>query len=154
MQTLALYQNVKRLPAGNWLFSRIVSIKAPYFGSVSPYLESMKPGRAVATIKDKRKHHNHIGTVHAIAVCNLCEFTMGMLAEATIYPELRWLPKGLNIRYLIKAEGPLRAIAEMSVTEFNRSGEIQVPVKVFNQRNELVADATIPLHITPRKGKK
>jgi hypothetical protein len=37
---------------------------------------------------------NHIKTVHAIAVCNLVEMSMGLVAEASIPAHLRWLPMG------------------------------------------------------------
>lgn len=40
---------------------------------------------------------NHIKTVHAIAVCNLIEMTMGLIAEATIPSHLRWLPMGMDV---------------------------------------------------------
>ena len=47
--------------------------------------------------------HNHIGTVHAIALCNGLEAAMGALAEATIPSDKRWIPKGMEVAYTAKA---------------------------------------------------
>lgn len=58
--------------------SQLVCWKAPYFASISPRIETLEPGRGVATIRHRRKVTNHIGTVHAIAPCNLAEFVGGL----------------------------------------------------------------------------
>lgn len=49
---------------------------------------------ASVTMKQRWGVQNHIKTVHAIAVCNLVEMAMGLVAEASIPDHLRWLPMG------------------------------------------------------------
>src|SRR3546814_14164479 len=72
---LDLYRRITRWPAGQWLFSRAVCFKAPYFANIRPRIELLEPGRCVASLRHRRAVTNHIGTVHAIALCNLAELT-------------------------------------------------------------------------------
>ena len=105
MSVLSTYQNLARWPAGRWLFSRLVCWKAPYFSSIAPRIETLEPGRCIATLRHRRAVTNHIGTVHAIALCNLAEFTGGLACDATIPASMRWIPKGMAVAYLKKAMG-------------------------------------------------
>src|SRR3954463_11170190 len=90
-------------PLGKRLFSAAVVARAPYFGTILPTVETMVPGRCVVRAPNWWGVHNHIGTFHAIAACNLAEITMGMLAEATVPSSHRWIPKAMNVAYLAKA---------------------------------------------------
>lgn len=148
-----LYKRLSVLPAGRWLFSKAVCIKVPYFSTIKPQILVMESGKCVVTMNQRRSVQNHIKTVHAIAVCNLCEIAMGMAAEATIPDGLRWLPKGIHVDYLLKAEGQLTATCEIAPSEFV-VGEINLPVEVHNERGELIVKANIPLHITEIPKKK
>lgn len=149
MNPLKLYNKLSPRPGGKWLFSRLVCLKAPYFGSIWPSVVEMRPGCAVVELKQRWRIQNHIGTVHAIAVCNLCEMAMGMAAEATIPTNLRWLPKGIRVDYLRKSSGHLSARCEIRPEDFV-PGEVDLPVEVTNAQGELVVKAIIPLHITER----
>ena len=51
--------------------------------AASPQVRDVRPHHAELTIRNRRAVHNHIGTLHAIAVCNGLEAAMGLLAEAT-----------------------------------------------------------------------
>lgn len=64
-----------RWPGGHWLFSRAVCLKAPYFASIAPRIENLAPHRYEASLRHRRRVSNHIGTVHAIALCNLAELS-------------------------------------------------------------------------------
>jgi len=148
--TFRAYQTLSRFPAGNWLFTRVVCLKAPYFASIRPRITVMQPGRAEVVIRQRRALQNHIGTVHAIACCNACEMAMGMLAESTIPDHLRWLPKGMTVKYLKKASGELRAVASLAPNGF-AEGEVVVPVDVFDAAGDVVVHADIALHVTAKR---
>jgi hypothetical protein len=96
---------------GRWIFTRIICFKAPYFGSISPLFVELEPGRAIVTMRKRRKVKNHIGTIHAIAMANLCEIAAGTLTEVSIPQDMRWIPRGMNIQYLGKAATIITAIA-------------------------------------------
>ena len=108
---LQLYKTISRKPFGHWLFSRAVCFKAPYFGSIKPRMIVLQPNRAEATIKHRRSVTNHLGTVHAIALCNLAEFTGGLLTDVSIPSSMRWIPKGMTVEYLKKAVGTQHGVA-------------------------------------------
>ncbi|RRO17959.1 DUF4442 domain-containing protein [Saccharopolyspora rhizosphaerae] len=151
--TFALWNKLSGTSAGRALFSLGVSLKAPYFRTVLPSVREMAPGRCVVTSPKWWGVRNHIGTYHAIAACNLAEVAMGMVAEATVPPSHRWLPKRMQVEYLAKAETSLRAVAELDpVPEFGDEGqEIDVPVDVLDKHGQVVVRATITTWVTRRK---
>ena len=94
---LASYRRLSSKPGGRWLFSKLVCFKAPYFASIAPRIELLEPGRCVGSLRHRRKVNNHIGTVHAIALCNLAELTGGLMVDASVPPSMRWIPKGMSV---------------------------------------------------------
>jgi hypothetical protein len=54
---------------------------------------------------------NHIGTVHAIALCNLAELCAGLVTDVSIPRDMRWIPQDMTVRYLRKAKGRIVASA-------------------------------------------
>lgn len=108
---LAAWKRLRTLPCGPWLYSRLICFKAPYFATIAPRFEVLEPGKCEIRIRDRRRVHNHIGTVHAIAMCNLAELSAGMMTDVSIPTAMRWIPKGMTVEYLAKAKGELRAVA-------------------------------------------
>lgn len=109
---LELYRRLARWPGGRWLYARLICFKAPYFATISPCFVVLEPGRCEIEIRDRRRVHNHIGTVHAIALCNAAELAGGLMTEVTLPATMRWIPKGMRVEYLAKARGTLRAVAQ------------------------------------------
>ena len=91
--TLSMYQ-----AAGNEDFTKMVTEFAPYFQTIDPVFVDLKPGYAELTFANQKKVHNHLGTVHAIAMCNAAELVAGMMAEVSIPENLRWIPVGMTGR--------------------------------------------------------
>jgi acyl-coenzyme A thioesterase PaaI-like protein len=142
---------MRSVPLGGRLFSAVVWLRAPYFGTVLPTVTQLRPGYCEARAPKWWGVHNHIGTFHAIAACNLAEFAMGMLAEATVPPTHRWLPKGMTVEYLAKATTGLRAVAELTSTPaFIEPTELPVPVLLYDGDGKLVVSATITIWVTPK----
>jgi len=148
---LATYRKLTRWPFGHWLFTRAVCFKAPYFGSIGPRFTALDVGRCEATLKDRRRVHNHIGTVHAIALCNIAELTAGVMTDASLPKGMRWIPKGMTVQYLKKASGTQRAVATPTIPLVaSTSGyELPVNVDVFDPSGERVFNAEIRMWISP-----
>ena len=155
-QVLGLWRKATALPVvgepvGSRVFSVLFGQKAPYFASIRPRFTVIEPNHAELVIKDRRGVHNHIGTVHAIALCNGLEAAMGALAEASIPREKRWIPKGMEVEYTAKAAGDVTCIAETEQAQWD-GDDPDLPVRV---RGEL-ADGTvvirgeIRLWVTPK----
>jgi acyl-coenzyme A thioesterase PaaI-like protein len=155
--TLALWDRLTRLPFGKWLVSRFATFKAPYFASISPRIVELRPGRCEVRMKKRRRVTNHLGTVHAIAMCNMAELAAGTMLEATLPPSHRWIPKGMTVEYLKKAASDLRAVAaleplpDFSGPAFVAPRELPVPVSVTDTADAVVCRAVITMHISPRR---
>ncbi|GAC1626190.1 MAG: hotdog fold domain-containing protein [Nevskia sp.] len=138
-------------PLGRKLFTWVVTRRAPYFASISPTITELRIGRCAASMRKHRAVQNHIGTVHAIAMCNLCELVGGVLIEASLPKALRWIPKGMTVRYLKKAETDLSALAEWTPDlPDDFSGEVVLPVKVRNTAGVIVMEADISMYVSPK----
>ena len=126
--------------------------KAPYFGSIRPRFQVLEPGHSVVTMGKRRAVTNHIGTVHAIAICNLAEIAAGTMTEATVPQSHRWIPKGMTVEYLRKAETDLTAVARIEpMPDFDGSFAVPVEVDVVDTHQETVFRAAIDMWISPRK---
>ena len=149
---LPLYRRISRWPAGQWLFSKLVCWKAPYFSSIAPRIEVLEPGRGIATLRHRRAVTNHIGTVHAIALCNLAEFVGGLTCDVSIPPSMRWIPKGMTVAYLKKAVGTMRATATPAFAPRDATEGYDLPIEVVveNPRGETVFTATIAMWVSPK----
>ncbi|WP_020665019.1 hotdog fold domain-containing protein [Amycolatopsis benzoatilytica] len=151
--TYALWRKLVAKPGGKQLFSAAMCLRVPYFGTVLPSVRELRPGHCTVAAPKWWGVHNHIRTFHAIAACNLAEIAMGMLAEATVPDTHRWLPKGMEVSYVAKAETGLRAIAELpELPEFGDAGfDLPVPVRIVDKAGTEVVTATITVWVTPRK---
>ncbi|MEO0974383.1 MAG: hotdog fold domain-containing protein, partial [Pseudomonadota bacterium] len=137
--TLTLWQRFESKPLGKWMFSRLVCHKAPYFGSIAPQFVALGPGRSEVTLAKRRAVLNHIGTVHAIAMCNLAELAGGTMTDVSIPRTHRWIPKGMRVEYLAKATTNLVAVATPAASwDDIDAGDHDVRVEVRDTRGELV----------------
>ena len=146
-----LYDQVTRLPAGKTLFSVLFSRKAPYFATVRPRFTELRPNYAELTIRKRRGVHNHIGTVHVIAICNGLEAAMGALAEVTIPRDKRWIPKGMEVSYAAKATSDITCIAETDPDAWT-GDDPDLPVRVRGVREDgtAVVEGVIRLWVTEK----
>ncbi|GAA5784970.1 DUF4442 domain-containing protein [Chitiniphilus shinanonensis] len=146
------WRRLAPLPAGRWLFSRLVCFKAPYFASVKPCFAVLEPGRAEVTLRKRRAVLNHLGTVHAIAMCNIAELAAGTMTDVSLPATHRWIPKGMRVEYLKKAETDLRAIATGTVPrDWGDGGAWPVEVAIVDRAGAVVMRATIDMWISRRK---
>ena len=149
---LRLWTRFGRSAPGRWLFSRLICFRAPYFGSIAPSIDALEPGKCIVRIQDRRRVHNHIGTVHAIALCNMAELAAGLATDAALPESMRWIPKGMSVRYLRKASGMMTATARVPIPAESGEGfESHAIVEVRNEADEIVFDADITMWISPRK---
>lgn len=148
---LRSWQRLSGTAFGRWLFSRLVCLKSPYFTSIRPVFDVLEPGRAAAHFRKRRAVCNHIGTVHAIAMANLCELVAGTMTEVSIPASMRWIPRGMQIAYLGKAETDIRAEAIFPAIDEGRAQDVVVPVDITDQRGARVVHADITMYVSPRK---
>ncbi|QIG41498.1 DUF4442 domain-containing protein [Nocardioides anomalus] len=154
-QVLSLWRRCASVPVvGVRVFSLAFAQKAPYFASIRPRFTVIEPDRAELVIPDRRRVHNHLGTVHAIALCNGLEAAMGALAEATIPPSKRWIPKGMTVSYTAKAQGDITCIAETEPAQWaGDDPDLPVRVRGVDRDGQVVIEGVINLWVTEKKAR-
>ena len=148
---LAAWKRLEGKPFGKVIFSRAICFKAPYFATIAPRFVELRPGFARVAMKKRRAVQNHIGTVHAIAMCNLAEIAAGTLTEVSIPGSMRWLPKGMKVEYLKKAETDVEATATLPAVDEGDARDVPATVEVKDRAGTVVCRAVITMWVSPRK---
>src|SRR5699024_843575 len=143
---------IARLPAGKRIFSLLYARKAPYFATVRTQVREVRENYAELSISNRRRVHNHIGTLHAIAVCNGLEAAMGLLAEATCPADRRWLPRGLQVTYPAKSTTDLLCVAETDPEQWAATpGDVDIRVRAVRTDGVVVVEGVIPVYVSMKK---
>jgi acyl-coenzyme A thioesterase PaaI-like protein len=145
-QTLEVYKKV-----GNEEFTKIVTNMAPYFATIDPMFVDLRPGYAEVKLPNTRIVHNHLGSVHAIAMCNAAELAAGMMTEVSIPDTNRWIPIEMTVRYIKKAKTDLKVVANGTGLDWTVVGEVKVPVGVYDMEGQEVFTALITMSVKPKK---
>lgn len=148
---LKLWGQLGGTAAGRWLVSRIVCFKAPYFSSIKPRFTAIEPGRVELEFKKRRAVHNHIKTVHAIAMCNAAELAGGVCLDVSLRGDYRWIPVGMTVRYQKMAKTDLRAVCRVEQFDWDSPQDVIMPVGVFDTAGDEVFHADITMRISQRK---
>jgi acyl-coenzyme A thioesterase PaaI-like protein len=149
---LRLYwSRLSSLPGGRWLFSRLLSSLVPYTGSIGACVRTLEPGHCVVTLRSRRKVHNHLKSVHAIALCNLGEMATGLALMGSLPDQTRGILSGLCIEYLKKARGRLTAECYCEVPESNEKRMYEISGEIRDGENDLVATVKASWLIGPEK---
>src|SRR6476660_5666408 len=148
---LDLWRHSQKLPQGARLFSLAFAQKAPYFATIHPRFRDIRPNYAELVIPKRRGVHNHLGTVHAIALCNGLEAAMGALAEASIPADKRWIPKGMTVSYTAKATSDITCVAETEPEQWTgEDPDLPVTVRGVRDDGTVVIEGVINLWVTPK----
>ncbi|HVT35893.1 MAG TPA: hotdog fold domain-containing protein [Nevskiaceae bacterium] len=149
---LRMWRRLSGKPGGKWIFSKAICQKAPYFSTINPRFAELAPGYCEVRCTNRRAVHNHIGTFHAIAMCNMAEVAGGTMTEVTVPATHRWIPKGMTVEYLKKATTDLRAIAQLDpIPNFRGAADLPVTVNVYDARDQLVFRAVITMWVSPKR---
>ncbi len=133
--------------AGPEQFTKMICTFAPYFSTIQPQLTALRPGYAEAEVPFRREITNHIGSVHAIALCNAAELVGGVMTDVSVPAGARWLPTGMTVQYLAKAETDVKAVADGSGLNWTTPGEKVVPVEAFDADGSKVFTARITMNV-------
>lgn len=150
VDTFTMWQRLAGQPLGKRAFSLAMSVRVPYFRTILPTVVEMRPGFSEVRAPKWWGVHNHLGTFHAIAACNLAEVAMGMLAEASVPATHRWIPRAMTVDYLAKAQTGLRAVAQVApLPEFGATPvDLPVPVLVYDKAGTVVVRAVITIKVS------
>ncbi|KAA0983623.1 DUF4442 domain-containing protein [Pseudomonas sp. ANT_J12] len=141
-QVLSLYTS-----AGPEAFSKMVCQMAPYFSTIHPVFSALRQGYASVQVPFSREITNHLGTVHAIALCNAAELAAGTMTNVSIPEGARWIPKGMTVEYLAKAKTDVTAVADGEAVDWLTEGDKIVPVDIHDAEGKKVFTARITMNV-------
>lgn len=128
-------------------FSKMVCQMAPYFSTINPTITVLQEGFSTVEVPFTKEVTNHLGTLHAIALCNAAELAAGMMTDVSIPDGAKWIPKGMEVNYLAKAKTDIIAIADGRNIDWTTEGDIQVPVSIKDTEGTEVFTAKITMNI-------
>ena len=141
-QFLSMFNSV-----GSQAFSQMACQVAPYFSTINPLVTELRAGSAQVQVPFRREITNHLGTVHAIALCNAAELAAGMMTDVSIPAGARWIPKGMTVEYLAKAKSDVTAVANGEALDWQTEGDKIVPVDVHDAEGKKVFTARITMNV-------
>jgi len=141
-QVLTMFNNF-----GPQAFSDMTCQMAPYFSTIKPLMTELRAGRAVVQAPFRQEVTNHLGSIHAIALCNAAELAAGMMTNVSIPDGARWIPSGMQVKYLAKAKSDITAVADGSAIDWQVAGDIEVPVEIHDSEGNLVFTAQITMNV-------
>ena len=148
-KTLNIYNRLKNFPGGRLLFTKALTFKVPYFSTIHPRVQVVRPGFCKVGIKNRRSIQNHLKSVNAGALCTLSELTGGLAVEVSLPDDLRWIPKGMTVEYVKKAYGALESTCSFDPAILE-PGDTTLQVEVKNSADERVFFSTINFYISNR----
>jgi len=132
---------------GPQAFSKMACQMAPYFTTINPLISALRPGHATVQVPFSREITNHLGTVHAIAMCNAAELAAGTMTDVSIPAGARWIPKGMTVEYLAKAKSDVTAVADGEAVDWQTEGDKIVPVDIHDAEGKKVFTARITMNV-------
>jgi len=146
---LSTWHSLSRWPGGKWLFARLLARFVPYTGTIGARVESLTPGAATVSLRDRRAVRNHLGSVHAIALANLAEVTSGLAMLSALDPGVRGIPVAIHIEFMKKARGLLIATSNAAPPPVSQSIRADVSASIADAGGAVVAVATVTWQLSP-----
>lgn len=139
------------LPGGKRAFSRLVGLMAPYTGSVRAQVIELRRDYAKVELHDRWRVRNHLTSVHAIALANLAEMTGNLALAYSLPDDARFIVAGMELEYVKKARGTIRAQTEFEMPRSAERREVLVPVVMRDREGDVVTRATLRTLVGPKK---
>lgn len=147
------WTRLRRLPAGDRLFSWALGRMVPYSGSIGAVVRELAPGRARVELADRRKVRNHLDSIHAVALMNLAELSTGLALNTGLPDDARAILVRLTIEYGKKARGTLTSECAIEPPATNERREVDVEAVIRDASGDVVAKAAARWLVGPAGGK-
>jgi acyl-coenzyme A thioesterase PaaI-like protein len=112
----------------------------------------LRTGYAEVAMADRKAVRNHLDCVHAIALANLAELAGNVALAYSLPDDARFIVSGMEIEYVKKARGTIKAVGESPVPRTNTRAAYDVPVTLRDESGEEVARAVLHSLVGPKPG--
>ena len=128
-------------PLRRGAMTRLFTFKVKFAGTGGVHIEEAGDGRAVLTMRNRRRVQNHIGGIHAAGMALLAESATGVAFGMSVPDTHIPLLKSMRIDYVRRAQGDLRAEATLSTAQHEAlqtqvKGDAAIAVKVTDSAGE------------------
>lgn len=139
---LKAWTKLNLLPGGGWLFNRIFAWNVPYTGSIGANVIELRPGYCKVRLRDRKRVHNHLNSIHAVALVNLGEMTSGLALLTGLPDHVRGIVINLATQYHKKARGTLVAECDCEIPEISSDTDYEIIVNIRDREGDIVATTT------------
>lgn len=151
VRLLGAWRTLSALPGGRFLFTCLIRWMIPYTGSVWPRVEVLEPGFARASIRQRRRLEQHLGSIHAIALANIAEFVSGAAMSTALPAGYRGIVTKMQLEYLKKARGVVTAEARTALPDLSVEADHDFAAEVRDEAGDVVARATVTWRLGPAR---
>ena len=151
MQLLDAWRRLNGRYYGRWWFTRLACRDAPYLSSIRPQFRSLRPGLCSVSLSHHRAVLDPTGSVHAMAMANLCELAARVLMQTTVPEKYHWAPRGMTIEYLAAVGTDALATARLDRSDWSSGSQVGVPVTVVDASGREAARAVISMAVSERR---
>jgi Domain of unknown function (DUF4442) len=121
-----------------WFQSIVLGRAVPFTGTAKLRYEVMSPEKVVIFVANRRKVHNHIEGVHAMATTLAAETATGMVMGMNVRDDCLPVVKEMRVQFPKRGMGAMRAVATLTaeqraLIQSTDKGEVTVPVVVTDE---------------------
>lgn len=151
IRLLAMWNRLGGSPVGRRIFSYLIGWGVPYSGSIGARVTRLAPGLCELQLPDRRRVHNHLNSIHAMALINLAELASGLAMLSGLPPTARGIVVHIEMDYEKKARGLLTARSEaLAPEQITEDIQHTVEAEIFDSEGDRVAVGRILWRLGPR----
>ncbi len=148
------WRRLQAVPAGSWIFSRLMGRMVPYTGALGSSVRELRPGYARVELRDRHGIRNHLNSVHAVALVNLGEFTGGLAMLTGLPPTAQGIVTELKVEYAKKARGKLVAECNVDIPVVHGEMDHVARTEILDAEGDVVAKVVVTWHLRPYPGRE
>ncbi len=150
-RVMAVWSRLGGSALGRRLFSMMLGWGVPYSGSIGARVTQLAPGTCELVLPDRRRVHNHLNSIHAIALINLAELASGLAMLSGLPPTARGIVTHIEMEYEKKARGMLTARSTARAPGLiNSDMQHTVEAEIFDAAGDRVAVGRILWQLGPK----
>lgn len=138
------WRTLSPIPGGKAVFSILLGVLVPYSGTLHARVTELSEGVSNVTLRQRWRILNHLGSIHAMALANVCELSSGLALLSRLGAHRRGILTGFKVSYLKKARGTLHVRSDARPITLPEEGEVEVCATGYDSTGDIVvrADAT------------